>query len=154
MSGFFHIIVKYMQDSLMKTSFTHMEQQRTLPVGTYEYLCCFQDIFYIEDRLGIGSVDRVVYSEDNLRLLHQNISCGYSLELSHWDNSNEYPQDIFWCKSDLGTQGPAVKSRWSQSSTHECMTLHSTEPLHRFDMTKIVPTRYILVQKWLQNMRS
>ena len=32
-------------------------------------------------------------------LLHQNIFCGYSLELSQWDNSNEYPQDIFRCKS-------------------------------------------------------
>ena len=27
--------------------------------------------------------------------LHKNICCGYSLEASHWDASNEYPQHMF-----------------------------------------------------------
>ena len=33
-----------------------------------------------------------------LLILHQSISCGYSLELPRRGNSNEYPQDMFWCK--------------------------------------------------------
>ena len=28
----------------------------------------------------------------------QNIDCGYSLKLPHWDSSNEYPQSIFWAE--------------------------------------------------------
>ena len=27
--------------------------------------------------------------------LHENIPCGYSLEVPHWGASNEYPQDMF-----------------------------------------------------------
>ena len=34
-----------------------------------------------------------------LLFLHQDISCGYSLELPPWGNSNEYQQDMFWCKN-------------------------------------------------------
>ena len=35
-----------------------------------------------------------------ITILHQNVSCGYSVELPHWGNSNEYPQDMFWCKNN------------------------------------------------------
>ena len=31
-------------------------------------------------------------------VLHQNVFCGYSLELAHWGNSNEHPQDMFGAK--------------------------------------------------------
>ena len=30
--------------------------------------------------------------------LTETLSCGYSLDLSHRDKSNEYPQDRLWCK--------------------------------------------------------
>ena len=41
----------------------------------------------------------LTYSKDTFLLfLHENLSCGYSLELPQWGNSNEYPQNRFWCK--------------------------------------------------------
>ena len=37
------------------------------------------------------------FHRKNLDIFHfsaQNIDCGYSLELSHWGSSNEYPQSM------------------------------------------------------------
>ena len=41
------------------------------------------------------------FSDKNSVIFHisaQNIGCGYSLELPHWGNSNEYPQSMFWAE--------------------------------------------------------
>ena len=79
--------------------------------------------------------------------MHQNISCGYSLELPQWaptgyvwcrnednfcnhrGNYNEYPQNMFSCKNEDNFLQSQRQFQW-------------------------VPTGYVLVQKWRQFLQS
>ena len=54
----------------------------------------FLSLYIAVDKMGFFSIQSI----DNFFLLfHKNIFCGYSLEVPHWDASNEYPQHmILW----------------------------------------------------------
>ena len=43
--------------------------------------------------------------------LHENIGCGYSLEVSRRDTSNEYPQHMFLWRNKKNYQNILVKKR-------------------------------------------
>ena len=46
-------------------------------------------------------------SIENLYIFAQNIDCGYTLELPHLGDSNEYPQSMFWSKNKKNKYTPA-----------------------------------------------
>ena len=59
------------------------------------------DLHYLQ-RQGISGFNRTGVKKEYLLIilgyflfLHLNISCGYSLEVPHWDASNEYQQHTF-----------------------------------------------------------
>ena len=45
------------------------------------------------------SVAKRRYLENVFLYLHENIGCGYSLEVPHWDASNENPKHMFLWKN-------------------------------------------------------
>ena len=82
------------------------------------------------------SINHRSRSREYFLFFHKNISCGLSMELSHWDNSNDYPQVLFSCRSYpiLSLSGPTY------FSAHFCHLTHcsSVNP-HIFMLNGIHP---------------